>query len=104
MAEMMFVRDTTYGADEERPPSVSGEGAERMRGGWGLQSPACLRPHPDRFAIDPPLKGRETRARFAAPLILSLVLGITAFAALAAALHFPELTGRVVDQANVLPA
>src|SRR5947209_7719640 len=31
-----------------------------MRGGWGLrQSSAFVRPHPDRFAIDPPLKGRE---------------------------------------------
>jgi len=36
-------------------------------------------------------------------LAATLLVCLTAFAALAA-LHFPELTGRVVDQANVLPA
>jgi uncharacterized protein len=36
-------------------------------------------------------------------LAATLLVCLAAFAALAA-LHFPELTGRVVDQANVLPA
>jgi uncharacterized protein len=37
-------------------------------------------------------------------VILAIVFCVATFAALSATLHFPELTGRVVDQANVLPA
>src|SRR5947209_4475951 len=54
------------------------------------------------FARHPPLKGREVATSFVA-LVVIAALCLIAFAALAA-LHFPELTGRVVDQANVLPA
>ncbi|MBV9396088.1 MAG: YgcG family protein [Methylobacteriaceae bacterium] len=55
------------------------------------------------FARHPPLKGREVVRRLPALFLIAVVFCATAFAALAA-LHFPELTGRVVDQANVLPA
>ncbi|GAC1328199.1 MAG: hypothetical protein NVSMB26_03160 [Beijerinckiaceae bacterium] len=37
-------------------------------------------------------------------VIGAAILFVTTFAALAATLHFPELSGRIVDQANILPA
>jgi uncharacterized protein len=55
------------------------------------------------FARHPSLKGREV-SHLRSSFLGIAAFFLAAFAAFAATLHFPELTGRIVDQANVLPA